>query len=78
MLCIMKDLGSAPGLVRYVLAHVHPGSIVLMHNGPEVTAAALPALVAGLRAQGYSLVTLAEIAKSQTETQAKSAPKLKE
>ncbi len=73
-----EDLGLPSGLVQYVLAHVHPGSIVLMHNGPEVTALAIPALVAALRAQGYSLVTLAEIAKSQTETQAKPAPKMKE
>ena len=73
-----EDLGSPSGLVSYVLAHVHPGSIVLMHNGPEVTASAIPALVAGLRAQGYSLVTLSEIAKSQTETQAKTTPKMKE
>ncbi len=73
-----EDLGSPSGLVAYVLAHVHPGSIVLMHNGPEVTALAIPALVAALRAQGYSLVTLAEIAKSQTAMQAKTAPKMKE
>ncbi len=73
-----EDLGSPPGLVQYVLAHVHPGSVVLMHNGPEVTASAIPALVAGLRARGYALVTLSEIARSQTVTQAKPAPKMKE
>ena len=73
-----EDLGSAPGLVRYVLAHVHPGSIVLMHNAPDVTTAAIPDLVAGLRAQGYTLVTLSEIAKGQTNAQAKIAPKTKE
>ena len=73
-----EDLGSAPGLVQYVLAHVHPGSIVLMHNGPEVTASAVPALVAALRAQGYSLVTLAKLAEGQTNVPAKPAPKMKE
>lgn len=73
-----EDLGSPPGLVGYVLAHVHPGSIVLMHNGPDVTTAAIPDLVAGLRARGYTLVTLAEIAKGQTNTAAKTAPKMKE
>jgi len=31
-----------------------------------------------LRARGYSLVTLAEIAKGQTNTAAKTAPKMKE
>ncbi len=73
-----EDLGSRSGLVQYVLAHIHPGSIVLMHNGPEVTAAAIPALVAALRAQGYSLVTLATIAAGQTNVQARAAPKMKE
>jgi peptidoglycan/xylan/chitin deacetylase (PgdA/CDA1 family) len=73
-----EDLGSPAGLVRYVLAHVHSGSIVLMHDGPDVTTAAIPALTAGLRAQGYSLVTLAEIAKGQTNAAAKKLPKMKE
>jgi len=73
-----EDLGSPSGLVQYVLAHVHPGSIVLMHNGPDVTAAAIPALVSGLRARGYSLVTLAQIAQGQTNTPAKPLPKMKE
>lgn len=73
-----EDLGSPNGLVNYVLAHAHSGSIVLMHNGPDVTTTAIPALVAGLRARGYSLVTLAEIAKGQTNTAAKTAPKMKE
>ncbi len=73
-----EDLGSPSGLIAYVLAHVHPGSIVLMHNGPEVTASAIPTLVADLRAQGYSLVTLAKLAQEQTNTQAKPTPKMKE
>jgi len=73
-----EDLGSPSGLTQYVLAHVHPGSIVLMHNGPDVTAAAIPALVSGLRARGYSLVTLAQIAQGQTNTPAKPLPKMKE
>ena len=73
-----EDLGSPSGLVQYVLAHVHSGSVVLMHNGPEVTASAIPTLVAALRAQGYSLVTLAKLAEGQTNTPAKPAPKMKE
>ena len=73
-----EDLGSPGGLVNYILAHVHSGSIVLMHNGPDVTTSAIPALVAGLRAQGYTLVTLSEIAKGQTNAAAKTAPKMKE
>ena len=73
-----EDLGSPPRLVKYVLAHVHPGSIVLMHNGPDVTTAAVPDLVTGLRAMGYSLVTLSKIAQGQTNTPAKLMPKMKE
>ena len=73
-----EDLGVPLGLTNFVLAHVHPGSIVLMHNGPEVTTSAIPSLAAGLRARGYSLVTLSELAKGQTNTAAKTLPKMKE
>jgi len=47
-------------LVRRVLAEVRPGSIVLMHDGGgdrSRTLAALPAIIAGLRAQGYAFTT---------------------
>jgi len=73
-----EDLGSPSGLVRYVLAHVHPGSIILMHNGPDVTTSAVPDLVSSLRARGYSLVTLSQIAQGQTSAPAKLMPKMKE
>lgn len=73
-----EDLGSPSGLVQYVLAHVHPGAIILMHNGPDVTTAAIPGLVQGLRARGYFLVTLSQIARGQTNAAAKLLPKLKE
>ncbi len=74
-----EDVGSSQGLVRYVLTHVHPGSIVLMHNGPDVTTQALPALVAALRAQGYTLVTLSQIAQGQKSGAKPAAlPKIKE
>lgn len=55
---------SRPGtqtIVARVLARVHPGAIILMHDGPaqrEQTAAALPAILAGLRARGLVPVTL--------------------
>lgn len=73
-----EDVGSSNGLVQYVMQHVHPGSIVLLHNGPEVTATAIPSLVAALRAHGYSLVTLAEIAKGQSGVKPGATPKMKE
>ncbi|MEA2298144.1 MAG: peptidoglycan-N-acetylglucosamine deacetylase [Solirubrobacteraceae bacterium] len=43
---------------------VHPGAIVLMHDGGgdrSHTVAALPRLIDGLRARGYRFVTVAEL-----------------
>jgi peptidoglycan/xylan/chitin deacetylase (PgdA/CDA1 family) len=48
-------------IVTNVLSQMHPGAIVLMHDGPalrEQTAAALPQIVAGLKARGLVPVTL--------------------
>jgi len=56
-----EDVGSKQGLIDYVLGHSHPGAIILMHNGTDVTTAAVPELVAGLRARGYQLVTLSHM-----------------
>ncbi len=58
---------SRPGvdvIASRVLAQAHPGSIVVMHDGPahrEQTAAALPQIVAGLRARGLTPVTLPQL-----------------
>jgi peptidoglycan/xylan/chitin deacetylase (PgdA/CDA1 family) len=58
---------STPGtdaIVQRVLSAVHPGAIVLMHDGGgprEQTAAALPRIVAALRARGYQLETVPEL-----------------
>ena len=74
-----EDVGSAPALIQYVMQHVRPGAIVLLHNGPDVTAAAIPGLVAALRAHGYSLVTLSQIAKGPVGAKPGAAvPKMKE
>ena len=75
-----EDLGSPSGLVRYVMAHVHPGSIVLLHNAPDVTTAAVPGLVAALRGQGYTLVTLSHLTPPVPDAKAGTAkmPKMKE
>jgi peptidoglycan/xylan/chitin deacetylase (PgdA/CDA1 family) len=53
----------ASAIVRAVVSHVRPGSIVLMHaNGRGYhTAEALPALIAQLRAKGYEPVTVSEL-----------------
>ena len=42
------------------LSRVRPGSIVVMHLRPQ-TAAALPAILSGLRARGYKAVSLPEL-----------------
>jgi len=54
---------SEPGsgvIAQRVLSAVHPGAIVVMHLRPQ-TAAALPAILRGLRARGYKAVTLPEL-----------------
>jgi peptidoglycan/xylan/chitin deacetylase (PgdA/CDA1 family) len=51
-------------LVRAVRAQVQPGSIVLLHpwyGSRAATRAALPALLDGLREDGWSLVTVSEL-----------------
>jgi peptidoglycan/xylan/chitin deacetylase (PgdA/CDA1 family) len=58
-----EDESSVTGLVGFVMKRVKPGSIILLHNGPDVTTAAVPTLVKSLRAQGYELVTLRQLAQ---------------
>ncbi len=50
-------------LTKYVLQNVRPGSIVLLHNAPENTVAAITDIVRGLRARGYKIVTMSELVK---------------
>jgi peptidoglycan/xylan/chitin deacetylase (PgdA/CDA1 family) len=59
---------SAAAIVHTVLNQVRPGSIVLMHaNGRGWhTAEALPALIAGLRARGYTPVTVSDLLAAGT------------
>jgi peptidoglycan-N-acetylglucosamine deacetylase len=53
--------------VDHVLARVHPGAIVDLHDAEGTPAApkrllqALPALLQGVRAQGYALTTVADL-----------------
>ena len=55
---------SQPGvktIAATALAEAQPGGIILMHDGPaqrEQTAAALPLILAGLRARGLTPVTI--------------------
>jgi peptidoglycan/xylan/chitin deacetylase (PgdA/CDA1 family) len=57
-------------VVNRVLAAARPGEIVLMHVGSHPTdgstldASALPKVISGLRAKGYSFVTLESVLPS--------------
>ena len=50
-------------LVAWVLAKARPGSIVVMHMNRHGwhTAEALPEIIAGLRAKGFTLATVGEL-----------------
>jgi peptidoglycan-N-acetylglucosamine deacetylase len=57
---------TADVLEHRVLTLTRNGSVVIMHvnNGGIWTAQALPAIVAGLRAQGFRFVTVGDLVKS--------------
>ncbi|MGI9862438.1 polysaccharide deacetylase family protein [Moorella naiadis] len=50
-----------PAILKRVLANVHDGSIVLLHEAHPGTLVALPELIKDLRDQGYELVTVSEL-----------------
>jgi len=61
--------GPSPGkLVREVLDQAQNGSIAVMHLNGYSTRAALPAIVAGLRAEGLTPVTLNTLLGSQASS----------
>ena len=49
---------NAAVIERRVLAAARPGAIVLLHDTYPATVAAVPSIVDGLRARGYTLVTI--------------------
>ncbi|MCG2796361.1 MAG: polysaccharide deacetylase family protein, partial [Actinomycetia bacterium] len=51
---------SVQSVINTVVGQSGPGAIVLMHDVPK-TIAALPAIIDGLRARGFTLVTLTEL-----------------
>lgn len=53
------------GITRQALEHVHSGSIILMHETNPKTVAALPAIIRGLRAKGYTPVTLTTMLQAE-------------
>ncbi len=56
---------SADGIVQSVLENVQPGSMILLHpmyeKAGETSREALPGIVEGLRAEGYTFVTVSEL-----------------
>jgi peptidoglycan/xylan/chitin deacetylase (PgdA/CDA1 family) len=44
-----EEAASKAALTRYVLDQARPGAILLLHNAPDVTVAAVPDIVRGLR-----------------------------
>ena len=54
---------SSEQLTERVLAQVKPGSIILLHpmHGRKQTQTALKPIVTGLKAQGYTFVTVNEL-----------------
>ncbi len=58
-----EDAGSSEGVVNFVMSRIRPGAVVLMHNGAFATTGAIPELSKQLRARGYKLVTLIQLAR---------------
>ena len=53
------------GITSQALAHAHSGGIILMHETNPNTVAALPGIIAGLRAKGLLPVTLTTMLKAE-------------
>ncbi len=58
-----EDSGSPEAVTQFVLKRVKPGAVILMHNGPYATTHAIAGMAAQLRARGYTLVTLLQLAR---------------
>lgn len=54
---------SVQQVVKTVLSHVHPGDIILLHDGqyPSPTPQAVTQVIDSLKAQGYTFVTMSEL-----------------
>ncbi len=51
----------AQALADCIVAMVAPGDIIGMHVGPDATVAALPAIIDGLHAKGYTLLNIEQL-----------------
>jgi peptidoglycan-N-acetylglucosamine deacetylase len=64
------SLPSVPVMVNRVIRQAKPGGIVLMHDGGgnrSQTVKALPQIIARLKAQSYSFVTIPELLQMQSD-----------
>ena len=64
-------------LTEFVMHRLKPGAVVLLHNAPEITVAAVPMIVAGLKARGYTAVTMSELVKRSVRVQSAGSLSLK-
>jgi len=51
----------ARDIYKKTLEEIHPGSIILMHDGTDVVIEVLPQLIETLRRRGYSFVTMSQM-----------------
>ena len=69
---VMASGATSRSMADSVLNGVRPGAIVLMHASGSVPMQALPAILSGLSARGYKVVTLSELARAGTPVFGKS------
>ena len=51
----------ADALSKKIIDNAQPGDVILLHNGSEQTVRALPVILKGLEAKGYSFVTISDL-----------------
>lgn len=59
-----QDGVSAQAAIDRVMAKITPGAIIQLHAGYDITSAVVTGLVKAIKAQGYSLVSLATLVNS--------------
>lgn len=52
-------------ITKHILTHAADGCIIILHEGKQNTAAALPGIIKGLQQKGYTLVTVSELLQAQ-------------
>ena len=55
-------------VVAGIMRHLHPGGILLLHNGEDLTIQILPELLEALKAEGYRMVSVGELAATRNQT----------